>query len=242
MLWKRKAPPPKPASIKPPTVESPKTREEQLEEAADKLAASLSNYREAAYRASNPAPSEELKAAREKIKRAEELVLEGGLALALGRYLPEHVKYWAMESQREDFRNSVGFDATQITATESEEEGGSGTATVVTIDFVFNDTIYRLILRDYGMSPVTWRVTDVDQRGEIELFTNDLRVAKFGLARDCMKDYSEWGFTGVRALKVGPWMKDVIDMATQIEAGERKRFDEEINTHIRETARDIDFD
>ena len=243
MLWKRKAPPPKPASIKPPTVESPKTREEQLEEVADKLAASLSNYREAAYRASNPAPSEELKAAREKIKRAEELVLEGGLALALGRYLPEHVKYWATWSQKEDFRDWVGFDATQITATESEEEGGSGTATVVTIDFVFNDTIYRLILRDYGMSPVTWRVPGgLDQRGEIELFTNDLRVAKFGLAQDRMKDYPEWGFTDVRALKVGPWMKDVIDMATQIEASARKQFDEALNTRIRETARDINFD
>ena len=240
MLWKRKAPP-TPASIKPPTVESPKTREEQLEEAADKLAASLSSYRDAAYRASNPAPSEEFKAAREKIERAEELVLESGLATALGQCLPEHVKYWATWIQREDFRDWVGFDATQITATESKKkkEGGSGTFTVVTIDFIFNDTTYRLILRDYGTS----LVTDVlDHRGEIELFTNDLRVARFELAQDCMEDYPEWGFTGVRALKVGPWMKDVIDMATQIEASDRKQFDEALNTRIRETARDINFD
>ena len=239
MLWKRKAPPPKPASIKPPTVESPKTREEQLEEAADKLAASLSSYREATYRASNPAPSEEFKAAREKIERARELVLEGGLAYALGRCLPEHVKYWPMSSQREDFRNWVGFDATQITATESKKEGGSGTFTVVTIDFIFNDTIYRLILRDYGTSLVTGVL---DHRGEIELFANDLRVAKFDLAQDRRKDYPEWDFTDVRALKVGPWMKDVIDMTTQIEASDRKQFDEALNTRIRETARDINFD
>ena len=234
MLWKRRPPPPKPASMQPPTVESPKTREEQLEEAADKLAASLNGYLEAAYRVSQPAPSEEFKTSYEKIERARELVLEGGLAVALGRCLPEHVKYWPMWSQREDFRNWVGFDATQITATESKEEGGSGTFTVVTIDFIFNDTIYRLILRDYG--------TSLDRRGEIELFANDLCVAKFDLAQDRRKDYPEWGFTDVRALKVGPWMKDVIDMATQIEASDRKQFDEALNTRIRETARDINFD
>lgn len=31
-----------------------------------------------------------------------------------------------------------------------------------------------------------------------------------------MKDYSEWQFSDVKALKVGEWMQDVLDMARRL--------------------------
>lgn len=64
---------------------------------------------------------------------------EGRLAFALGRCLPEHIKYWHAWSQRDDFRKWVGFDAQKIKAHQHEEQDGSRKVKVVTVDLRFND-------------------------------------------------------------------------------------------------------
>lgn len=87
-----------------------------MEEAADKLAASLNSYSEAAHRASQPESNAELETAYKKVELARKFVLEGRLANALGQCLPEHVRHWPAWSHREDFQNWVGFDATDIAA------------------------------------------------------------------------------------------------------------------------------
>jgi len=56
-----------------------------------------------------------------------------------------------------------------------------------------------------------------------------------------MKDYSRWEFSDVRALKVGPWMKDVIDMAIQIEAFSQRRTENFLNERTLEVAQEIDL-
>ncbi|MBJ3764598.1 hypothetical protein ILP92_17825 [Maribius pontilimi] len=240
MFWKKKPPPEthEPVRSEPPAAPQPKTPTEKLNEAASTLAASLIAYSEAAYRASQPGPDAELQAAYDKVEAAHKLVTEGRIAYALGRCLPEHVKYWPSWIKQDDFENYVGFAATEIAATEEKEEDGSRNIKVKTIDFTFNDGHYRLILRDRGMS---YAPDDPYRLGEVELFTEIERVAKLEIVEDISKEYSQWEFSEVRALKVGPWMQDLLDMATQIEVSRRRRMDEFQDERAREAARDIDL-
>ena len=216
----------------------PKTSAELLEEAASKLAASLSAYSEAAYHASKSEPDAELRAASDKLKCARKLVLEGRLAFALGQCLPKHVEHWPTWSQRDDFGDWVGFKADDISATETKEKKGSQTFRVATIQFTFDGRRYRLVLRDYGMSPVP---DMIEKHGDVELFLDQERVAKFEIFKDLMKEYSDWEFRDVSVLKAGPWMKDVIDMASQIETSRRERIAGYLNQRTREASREIDL-
>ena len=240
MFWKKKEPTSQRDFQQPvaPVIEKPKSNAQQLEEAASELAASLRSYSDASYLASQSKPDAELTAANEKVTAARKLAQEGRLAYALGRCIPEHVKHWPAWIQREDFQTWVGFQASNIVAAETKEEDGSRKIKVSTIKFVFNDRRYYLILRDRGMS----YVPDTAERfGEVELFVDEQRVAKFELIEDLMKDYSRWEFSDVRALKVGPWMKDVIDMATQIEASDQRRTENLIDERIVKAAQEIDL-
>lgn len=221
-----------------PVIEEPQSVSQQLEEATDKLSASLRAYSDAAYLASQSKPDTELTAAYEKVAAARKLAQEGRLSYALGRCIPEHVKHWPAWIQREDFQTWVGFQASNISATKTEEEDGSRNIEVSTIKFFFNDCRYQLILRDRGMSYVP---DTAEHFGDVELFVDEQRVAKFGLIEDLMKDYSRWEFSDVCALKVGPWMKDVIDMATQIEAFKRRRTENFNDERALEAAQEIDF-
>lgn len=240
MFWKKKPPAAKqePARSEPPAAPKPKTPAERLNEAASTLAASLNAYSEAAYRAAQPGPDAELQAAYDKVGAARELVTKGRLAYALGRCLPEHLQYWPSWIKQDGFEKYIGFAASDITATETKEEDGSREIKVSTIDFTFNGVRYRLVIRDRGMS---YAPGDLFKLGEVELFTGIEGVAKFEIEEDISKEYSEWEFSDVRALKVGPWMQDVLDMSTQIEASRRRRIDEFQDDRAREAAREIDL-
>lgn len=240
MFWKKKPPVERHEPVQPelPAAPKPKTPTEKLNEAASTLAASLNAYSEAAYCASQAGPDAVLQAAYDKVEAARKLVTEGRLAYALGRCLPEHVKYWPSWIKRNDFDKYVGFAATEIVAAETEEDDGSRSTKVKTIDFTFNDERYRLILRDRGMS---YAPGDPYRLGEVELFTGIERVAKFEIGEDISKEYSQWEFSNVQALKVGPWMQDVLNMATQIEASRRRSMDEFQDERARKAAQEIDL-
>jgi hypothetical protein len=211
---------------------------EQLNEAAEALSSSLSAYSEAAYRASKSVPDAELIEARAKVEAARKLVLDGRMAYVLGRCIPEHVKYWPSWNKRDDFRTYVHFNANNIESDQHEEVDGSRTVKIVTIIFTFNESRYRLVLRDRGMS----YVPDAFERvGEIELWLRDEIVAKFELIEDLAKDYSQWEYSDVLALRAGPWMKDMIDIATQIESGGRKWLEDLHNNRTLEAAKNIEF-
>lgn len=238
MFWKKPAPQRQEPARPEPVAPAPMNAAKKLDEAASRLAASLTAYADASYRAALPDPDAELKAAYDKLSAARKLVTEGRLAFALGRCLPEHVKYWPSWIKREGFQNNVGFAASEITATEAEEDDGLRNISVKTIDFTFKDTPYRLILRDRGMS---YAPGDPTRLGEVELLASDERVAKFEIQEDISKEYSEWTFSEVRALKVGPWMQDVIDISSQIEASRKRRMDSFHDDRAREAAKEIDL-
>ncbi len=243
MFWKRKKSeqPNRPEELITTILEKDKTDAEKLEEAAGELASSLFVYSDAAYRALQSEPNAELVSAYEKMAAATKIVTEGRLAYALGRCLPDHVKHWGAWSQRDDFENWVGFNASEIVAEAKEEEDGSRTIKTLTVDFIFNSVTYRLILRDFGMS---YAPGEHMRFGEIELVADSDCVAKFGLVEDCSdhsKDYSEWEFSEVRTLKVGEWMKDVLDIAAQIQNRDRERRDSFSDQMVLEAADEIDL-
>ena len=154
MFWRKRkqVPTTLPSQAFSTAVEAELTQSEKLGDAARRLAASLNAYSEAAYRASQSEPDLELLEAKAKVDAARKLVTEGRLAYSLGRCLPEHMEHWPSWSKREDFQSLVGFDASDISATSAELEEGSRKVKVATIEFTFNGTRYRFVMRDRGLS------------------------------------------------------------------------------------------
>ena len=219
-------------------VEHPKSDEERLKAATKVLLASLQSYSEAAHNAYKPKPDAELTAAYQKVAAANKLVRDSGLGQALGSRIPEHIMHWPSWSQREDFARSVGFDAVGIVAKKHKQQHGSREDDVVTIDFMFNRSQYSLIFRIKGRLALPGSEF---RDGEVELFVGDQRVAVFSLSNDISKEYSVWTFSDVRAIKVGDWMKDIIDIAAQIEASGEKEIDDYQDKKIMDAAREIDL-
>lgn len=216
---------------------TPEIPVQNLGKAAEALALSLKDYSEAAHEASYPDPDGELVAAREKVAAARQLVVKGRIAYALGQCIPEHVEHWPAWSRREDFREWVHFNATQILAREHGEDDGNRKIAISTIEFIFNGSRYRLVLSNLGMS----YAPTLDLLGDIEFWLGEQLVAKLGLVKDLRPEHPMWEFSEVRALKVGSWMKDVIDIATQIEAGRHKWANDIHDNQTLETAKNIDF-
>lgn len=79
MFWKKKQDRvvAEPIAAAEPIKPTPKTKQEELEEAANKLAASLRTYADASYAAKQPAPGEELNAAHRKVSIARKIITEG---------------------------------------------------------------------------------------------------------------------------------------------------------------------
>lgn len=240
MFWRKKKQPEEPRftaydAPEPPRKNSPA---DKLNDAAETLAQSLNAYSDAAWRASKTEPDKELVEARAKLAAARKIVTEGRLAYALGRRLPEHIEHWPSWIKRDDFWKWVGFDAQEIQAYQHEEQDSSRTVKVVTVDLRFKDQSYRLVLRDRGMSR---DFESMDKLGEFELWHFDQLVAHFDLIERLEKEYSQWEYSDVRALRVGPWMKDVLGMATQIEASSQRRMDDFIDDRTREAGKNIDL-
>jgi len=214
--------------------EAAKLPEEQLNASAEALALSLRAYADAAQSAYRPQRDADVIAARQRIDLARKLIRDSGIANALASSIPDHVRYWASWINREDFTSHVGFEATDISAVAKDDGKGS------IIEFTFNSNRYRLVVSDFGRS-------SYGQHGEVELFLAQKRVAKIDVRRVDKPEYSYWQFSDVRALKVGDWMKDVLDIAAQIEAPGLKSLEDFLAGHwrsddqVREVASEIDL-
>ncbi|AYM66162.1 hypothetical protein G6L68_25090 [Agrobacterium fabrum] len=219
-------------------IRSSKTKQEELEDAAKKLSASLRSYSEASYAAQQPAPDEALNAAHRKVSIARKIITEGRIGYALGRCLPEHMAHWHAWSQRDDFMTWVGFEASNISSSLIREEDSGRRVEVTTNDFVFRDRQYRLIFRDEGVSPAPG---DPVYTGEVHFFAGDICVAKFDVTKDLMKDYSEWQFSDVTGFRVGPWLQDVLDIAAQIESYRGRSTRNFVDDRARKAADEIDL-
>lgn len=237
MFWNKKTEPPEP---EPKSVVQTVTTEidETLESKSKKLIASLKDYSESAYKDAISKPDSELIEAREKVAKANMLIVESRLGYALGRCIPEHIKYWASWIDRDDFEDWVRFDASNISAIKSEEKTASKKVSTSTIEFKFNNLEYRIVFSDEGISYIFDSTTHY---GSIELWFNGKRVAKFSLDQDVEQEFSQWEYSSVKALKVGPWMKDILDIAAQIQAREKESLNSYADKNTLETAKNIEL-
>lgn len=235
MLWKNKK---KQTQIVSKLPKITNSSEKDITRAAKKLAESLNAYSTAAYDASIERPNAKLTEARIKTEAARTIFRDGRLGYALGKCIPEHVKYWHSWSEREDFLSYVKFNASDIKANYSEEKSGSRTAKTSHISFNFNGSDYELVFRKLGQSYIP-ESTEYD--GEIELSYQGSVVAKIDIVEDYMNEYSTWEYRDVKALKVGPWMKDILEIATQIEISERNEHNNFMDKLTLETAKNIDL-
>lgn len=239
MFWKKKDQrAAEPVATAAPIRPASKSKQEELEDAAKKLAASLRSYADASHASQQSAPDEELKAAHHKVHMARKIVTEGRIAYALGRCLPEHMAHWHAWSQRDDFRDWVKFEATDITSYRTTEEIGVRRIEVTTNDFTFHGRPYRLVFRDGGLSSAPG---DNTYRGEVHFFSGDICVAKFSVSKDLMDEYAQWEFVEVNGFRVGAWMQDVLDMSAQIEASSERTISDFIDERARKAADDIDL-
>lgn len=238
MFWKKKqdrvVAEPVVTTMKP----GPKSKQDELEEAAKKLASSLRTYADASYAAQQVAPDEELNAAYRKVEIARKIVREGRIAHALGCCLPEHMSHWHAWSQRDDFMRWVKFDASNIVSTRATEEIGARRIEVTTNDFIFNDRPYRLVFRNGGLSSAPG---DDTYRGEVHFYAGEICVAKFDIRKDLMDEYAQWEFVDVTGFRVGAWMQDVLDMTAQIEASQQRVISDFIDERARKAADEIDL-
>lgn len=242
MFWKRKQEPDdrtgEPVIALGPIQPAPMSKQAALEAATEELALSLRSYAEALYAAQKDPIDEELIAAHQKVKRARKIAVEGRIAYALGHCLPEHMAHWPAWSQRDDFMDWVGFDATNIMSTRTTEEDGVRRVVVSRNDFTFRARQYRLVFRDSGLSSAP---DDHVYIGEVHFYAGDTRVAKFDVTKDLMKEYSEWQFADLTCFRVGTWMQEVLDMAAQIEVHREQKMSRVSDDRARLAANEIDL-
>lgn len=237
MFWRKKPKPLKPnvEFIQPPRILH---SQDQLSEASSKLAHSLKNYSDAVSKALQKDPDEELKAAKAKVETARKLMRDSRLSYALGTCIPEHIEHWHAWSKREDFYKWVRFDAENIEASQEKIKDGSRDVTALTVRFSYHGKNYGLRLRDKGHS---YAPDSTDKLGEIELWDGDQLVAHCEISKDYGQEYSTWKFSDVRALRVGTWMQDVLAIAAQIDAGQRKWSEDFFEERTRSAAANIDL-
>lgn len=147
-----------------------------------------------------------------------------------------HCHSW---NQRDDFMKWVGFEASNITSSGTQEEIGARRIEVTTNDFTFRERPYRLVFRDAGLSSAPG---DPFYAGEAHFYAADICVAKFDVTKDLMNDYSVWQFVDVTWLKVGSWMRDVLDVAAQIEGHRQRSINRFSNDRARKAGDEIDLE
>ena len=239
MFWRKKAASADDKPQQQPQSDQQQPEKELLRKAARDLARSLLAYAEASRRAPAPLRDAELEVAEAKVQAARGLVVESGLARALGTCIPEHVLHWPSWIKRDDFLTWVHFDASEITAEEWLEADGHRKLKVVRVGFVFKERNYAVVIRDGGYSSVP---DSHSRTGEVELWLEGALVSALGVSQDLGDDFPEWRYGDIKVLRVGDWMKDVIDMTAQIEAHRTRSAESFAQKRIRDLARNIDLD
>jgi hypothetical protein len=230
MFWKKKSPPQE-QRIDELRLQRPKAVSRK--EAAERLAASLREYSDVLAREMRTQRDQEVLDSQAKIDAAMKIVSEGRLAYALGRAIPEAIKSWPRWIERDDFDTYVSFDAQDIQAVAyTEKDQISRDIEVVDVAITFNGNPYRFVLRD--------RFFPGYPHADIELWDQDTLVAHFYLGHSD-DEFPHFKFETINAFRVGPWMKDVLTMAAQIEAFNEQRRQTFHDDQVRQIGRNIEL-
>ena len=188
------------------------------------LAEMLAEYRRDYETRLQSRPNIEAQQARQLIQKARDLIRKSGMGDALTLLLAE-VKYWPSWSQRDDLIKLVHFPATDIRAREESKEEPFKRATTTTVSFMYGNKPYGLVFEDRGPSYLP--EGEPIRNGTLDFIAEDAVVLSLNVSNDA--DGHEWHWFDLNALNIGPWTKDLLEIAAHIKvanADSRRQFNE----------------
>jgi hypothetical protein len=191
---------------------------------SEELAKMLPEYRRDYETRLQSRPNIEAQQARQVVQKARDLIRQSGIGDALTLLL-EEVKYWPSWSQHDDLIKSVHFPATDIRATEESKEEPFRRTTKTTVYFIYGDKPYGLVFEDRGLSYIP--DGKPIRNGALDFIAEDTVVLSLNVSNDA--DGHEWHWFDVNALNIGPWTKDLLEIAAHINVAtkdSRRHFNE----------------
>jgi hypothetical protein len=185
---------------------------------ADRLAAALTAYQKDFEKKLKSEPNPDAVEARERMKRAEDLVRQSGLGKAL-EVLLEQTKYWPSWLERDDFRTWIGFPVGEALAKEQWDEEGFGRSKAVIACFTYQGGQYASVFKDKGGTGLP--DGEVYYSGTVEFISNSETVLGLNISQDRGAFASDWRYNSVYALKMGAWSKVLLEIAAHIRAHKR---------------------
>ena len=177
----------------------------------EELAKMLAEYRRDYETRLQSRPNIEAQQARQVVQKARDLIRQSGIGDALTLLLQE-VKYWPSWSQRDDLIKSVHFPATNIRAREESKEEPFKSTTTTTVYFIYGDKPYGLVFEDRGPSYIP--DGEPIRNGTLDFIAEDAVVLSLNVSSDA--DGHEWHWFDLNALTIGPWTKDLLEIAAYI--------------------------
>lgn len=178
---------------------------------SEELAKMLAEYRRDYETRLQSRPNIEAQQARQVVQKARDLIRQSGIGDALTLLLQE-VKYWPSWSQRDDLIKSVHFPATNIRAREESKEEPFKSTTTTTVYFIYGDKPYGLVFEDRGPSYIP--DGEPIRNGTLDFIAEDAVVLSLNVSSDA--DGHEWHWFDLNALNIGPWTKDLLEIAAYI--------------------------
>ena len=178
---------------------------------SEELANMLAEYRRDYETRLQSRPNIEAQQARQVVQKARDLIRQSGIGDALTLLLQE-VKYWPSWSQRDDLIKSVHFPATNIRAREESKEEPFKSTTTTTVYFIYGDKPYGLVFEDRGPSYIP--DGEPIRNGTLDFIAEDAVVLSLNVSSDA--DGHEWHWFDLNALNIGPWTKDLLEIAAYI--------------------------
>lgn len=185
---------------------------------ADKLAAALAEYQADFEKKLQSQPNPDAEQAKERIRRAEELVRQSGLGKALETLL-EHTKHWPSWCKRDDFRKWVGFPVGEVLAKEHRDDGKYRTTTTTVVCFTYGGEQHAVVFTDKG--GMSLPDGEYYHSGTVEFVAGSQTVLGLNITQDNGEYSNGWHNCGVYALKMGPWSKALLEIAAFIRAHSR---------------------
>ncbi|MDE0453921.1 MAG: hypothetical protein OXJ63_01275 [Gammaproteobacteria bacterium] len=202
-------------------------------EAANRLSAALASYSKQIQNEERPGPDtelqsarrkrdSELESARRKMKKAMQIVEEGGISHALCRSLLCEVLDWEVGITESDLQNNLAFDATEIKV-DVEKAGPLEQYEETNVEFTFDGWRFRVVHLDKGLG---YSIDDKPSHysGTINLHFNDDLVLSMDIIRYAETwNPSYWGCSRVTALDPGDWMRVLLRISAKIDSYKRQQ-------------------
>ena len=179
----------------------------------------------------NRTRQEELQKDQNKISRANGIIKDSGLNIALP-FVQEETKCWKSWSKMDESR----WKAPVILADVDGSEGFSGDQWV---EFSADGgPLYKIVFKK---SPLTGFSDDKYSHATIILFVEGEEVLGMGVERDFTNEFDIWHFSSVRALRVGPWIEGFIDFYNRLKLIKAREFQDFRSRLVRDQAARIDL-